>query len=460
MFGQTLFGNIINIPDDYSTIQEGINASVNGDTVLVQPGTYIENINYNGKNIVIGSLFLTTQDTSYISQTIVDGNGVGSIVSFTQGENENAVLIGFTIKNGYLRLDREPFGIGIHITNSSPTIKNNIIEDNTCYLYNNGCGIGLENSSSIITENIIRNNNGAYYGSGIYIYQSNGVIIEYNKIHHNINESGLGYSYGGGICIRESNEIMLDRNLIYCNDVDWGGGGGIGFLNSSGTIVNNTITNNSLYIYGVGTGIYLDDNSSADIINTIIWDNTPHGWQQISGINANVTYCDIQDGYIGIGNIDTDPLFVDPNNGNYHLSWTNFPIPDSTMSPCIDAGNPSSPLDPDGTITDMGAFYFDQTLVATDYYNPNNIVSSGLYQNYPNPFNNITSISFALQHPSFVKLQIYNIKGQLVETIINENKPAGYHTIDWNALDMSSGIYFYKLTTKDMTFIKKMVLIR
>jgi len=69
-----LSATIINIPSEYLTIQQGIDASLVADTVLVQPGTYIENINYNGKNITVASLFLTSADTSYISQTIIDGN--------------------------------------------------------------------------------------------------------------------------------------------------------------------------------------------------------------------------------------------------------------------------------------------------------------------------------------------------------------------------------------------------
>ena len=66
----------------FKTIQAAIDYSLNGDSILVNPGTYIENINYNGKDIVIGSLFLTTQDTSYIESTVIDGNEQGSVVTF------------------------------------------------------------------------------------------------------------------------------------------------------------------------------------------------------------------------------------------------------------------------------------------------------------------------------------------------------------------------------------------
>ena len=91
---------IINVPADSSTIQCGINGSSNGDTVLVQPGTYVENINFSGHNIVLGSLFLTTGDTSYISTTIIDGDSAGTVVTFDSGEDSTAVIIGFTIQKG------------------------------------------------------------------------------------------------------------------------------------------------------------------------------------------------------------------------------------------------------------------------------------------------------------------------------------------------------------------------
>ena len=96
-----LSATIINIPADQSTIQEGINVAVHGDTVLVQTGIYVENIDYNGMNITVASHFLTTQDTTYISQTIIDGNNYDSCVIFENGEDTSAILCGFTIQNGF-----------------------------------------------------------------------------------------------------------------------------------------------------------------------------------------------------------------------------------------------------------------------------------------------------------------------------------------------------------------------
>ena len=83
-----------------------------------------------------------------------------------------------------------------------------------------------------------------------------------------------------------------------------------------------------------------------------------------------------------------------------------------------------------------------------------------LYQNFPNPIKGKSTFKFGLPKPSVVKLQIYNLKGQLVATLIDEEKPKGYHTIEWNTGILKSGIYFYKLSTPDNTFIKKMILLR
>ncbi|MBN2461838.1 MAG: T9SS type A sorting domain-containing protein [Candidatus Cloacimonetes bacterium] len=88
-----------------------------------------------------------------------------------------------------------------------------------------------------------------------------------------------------------------------------------------------------------------------------------------------------------------------------------------------------------------------------------------LTQNYPNPFNPETTISYQLTAVSKVSLAVYNVKGQLVNTLVNEIKPAGEHSIIWNGTDQSkqsvpSGVYLYRLKTKDDSKIKKMILLR
>jgi polygalacturonase len=260
-----LAATIINIPADQPTIQEGINVAVDGDTVLVQPDTYIENINYNGKNITVASLFLTTQNTAYILDSIIDGNNDNwRLVTFENGETEEAKLIGFTIKNGYCRYS-----------------------------------LGIQSSSAKIKNNIIRNNDGAYYGGGIYVYQSESVVIENNLIDNHITQSGYGVAYGAGICINQSNNILTINNLIYNNTVDFGGGGSVAFLESSSDLINVIITDNSagfgggIFCYNSnltlknttitdnsadwnGGGIRYDTNSTSVLINCILWNNSPH----------------------------------------------------------------------------------------------------------------------------------------------------------------------------------------
>ncbi|MDP8204393.1 MAG: right-handed parallel beta-helix repeat-containing protein, partial [Candidatus Tenebribacter mawsonii] len=355
---------IINIPGDFPTIQQGINAAVDSDTVLVQPGTYFENINYDGKNIVVGSLFLTLQDTTYIPLTIIDGNNTNyHLVSFLNNETSDAKLIGFTIRNantGYIYMP-DLFGIGIKIDNSSPVIEYNIIENNWCYWYMNGCGIGIQNSSAKIKNNIIRNNDGAYYGGGIYVYQSENIVIENNKIYDNLNQSGNGVDYGAGICLNQSNNILISKNLFYDN-IGWNGNG-IALKNSTGIMIGNTIVNYSSSTGGIN--VYISSNSTAELKNCISWSSDTYFGQEIysEGV-VTVFYSNIKNGFAGNGNINRNPLFENSANNDFSLTL---------QSPCINSGDPTSPLDPDGTIADMGYFYFDMS----DYGSLSGLVTLG-----------------------------------------------------------------------------------
>ena len=97
---QSVHAEIINVPDDFETIQGAIDETEDGDTVLVQPGRYVENIDFDGHNIVVGSLFITTGDTDYVERTIIDGNNANTVVQIASGEGETTVLSGLTITGG------------------------------------------------------------------------------------------------------------------------------------------------------------------------------------------------------------------------------------------------------------------------------------------------------------------------------------------------------------------------
>jgi hypothetical protein len=80
-----------------------------------------------------------------------------------------------------------------------------------------------------------------------------------------------------------------------------------------------------------------------------------------------------------------------------------------------------------------------------------------LMQNYPNPFNPMTMIKYDLPQAVTVKLQIFDLTGRLVQTLVNEHKPAGHYSAVWNAQNVSSGIYFIRLSAGDFTAVKKCV---
>jgi parallel beta-helix repeat protein/predicted outer membrane repeat protein len=413
-----LHATVINIPADQPTIQEGINFAVNGDTVLVQSGTYLENINYNGKLISVGSLFLTTGESAYISSTVIDGNG-SRVAYFHNQEDATALLSGFTITHG-----SAASGGGILCSASSPSLQNLIVTDNYanngggiyCYNYSSpalesieivnnsvlydGGGLNCSGDSNPSLQNIIISGNSsndcgggiccegsspslqyvtisgnsATYGGGIYCYTNSSASLQNvtisgnsasdhgggifchdsNPSLQNVTISGNSAATGGGIFITVNSSPSLQYVTISGNSATYGGG--IYCVNNSSASLQNVTISGNPATYG-GGGIYCYTNSSLSLISSILWNNPPQEIYSVGSVTA--TYSDIQGGWEGTGNIDSDPLFVDPAMGDYHLTWADFPIPNATMSPCIDTGDPSSPLDPDGSVADMGAFYYD-----------------------------------------------------------------------------------------------------
>jgi len=502
-----VFATTIYIPEDYATIQEGIDASEDGDEIIVSPGAYVENINFLGKAIILGSLFYTTQDTSYISQTIIDGNQDGSVVTFESGEDSTSVLTGFTITNGLAES-----GGGIHCDHSSPILENLTISDNSVEDYigggiyctgsspildhvtitNNsaGCfGVGggfcCTDSSSPSLENTIISNNLAGGGGGINCNDSslnlkNVIIIENpvsfdgggiscnSSILYLENVMIIDHPYGSGIDCSSSNLSL--ENVIIAGNSAYQFGGGIVSYRSSLNLVNVTLTANSAE---VGGGIYCSSNSSPILVNCIFWNNSPQEVEFASDWDSNtitVAYSDIAGGEEGLVtnnngtvdwlecNIDADPLFEDALMGDFHLTES---------SPCIDAGIGYFEYEGEilvdlsedeyfGVAPDMGAFESPFTSIVTDKIEP----IKECISIYPNPFNPETNILFELSAGSNVLLEIYNIKGQKVTTLVNEPFEAGSHKVTWNATDQSSGIYLLRFNTAEKSEMKKLILLK
>ena len=424
---------IINIPDDYLTIQEGIDSSADGDTILVQPGTYVENINFNGHNITLGSLFLTTGDISYVWQTIIDGDDAGVVVTFENGEDNRSCIMGFIIQNGY---NYSGSGGGIFCNYSSPIIRNNIIQYNYAYSFNaKGGGILCFSSDAVLSGNTIRYNTAnsiLAYGGGIYSENSN-LTITNNTIWSNFAEMGAG---------------------IYCRE-------------SNPELYNNTITRNWS---DVGAGIYCDNNSMLLMTNSIIWGN--NSWPEGSeiflddSVGSQISFCSIQYAiWPGEGNISEDPLFLFRND-DFHLMSTE--CGDPYDSPCIDTGSPAlidSLLNCNwglGTIlSDMGAYGGgDSAMVGIGDYELLTPKHLALLQNYPNPFNAGTTIKFDLPYDSHVIIDIYDILGRRTLRLLNEYRYAGRNYVTWESGDYPSGVYFVRLEAGERSENIKMVLLK
>ena len=498
----------------FATIQAGIDAAIDGDTVLVAAGTYVENINFNGKNIsVIGA----DRET-----TIIDGNqDVENVVTFESGEDSTTVLSGFTITNG----------AGILIGGSSPTLQN------------------LN----------ITNNWSATAGGGIQIKKGN-IYNGYASSSSQIKNTIISYNYtqmdGGAVSISEFHTLLFQNVLIYGNSSQNGSHGFYSYESNS-MLINITIANNS-----AGSGLMIGQADTLTLINSIISNN---------GISINdasqllISYSNIQGGWTGIGNIDTNPLFCNPDSGNYTLaenspcvgtgenganmgafgvgcgpynfSPTDFSLsaPSNNAQITIDDSNMNDGFitfswdessDENGdslvyllhaTSTEIEDFSLDTNITSIDIpymelvdeMSENNITSAtiewtvdvtdgidtvtadnapftlnvdgsdalsafagqltpqvfALHQNYPNPFNPTTTLKYDLPEDAMVNITIYDMIGRVVKTMVNSQQNTGFKSVRWNATNdngspVSAGLYLYTIQAGEFKKTKKMVLLK
>lgn len=385
----------IHVPGDAASIQAGINAASNGDTVLVAPGTYVENIDFMGKTITVTS-------SGGPTNTTIDGGQKGVVVNFANNETRASVINGFTITNDAPPLPTQVTvtADGILVSNANPTITNNIITNNRGY------GIRISFGSAHISGNTVTNTStagdpsqdfGCDYddGDGIYIGGASNTIVDPPVIDHNTIEHNVGHCQGGGIGLFAAPISTIISNNIIANNQSLGYGGGV-YDNGSASLYQNLIYNN---VSGLaGGGVYLSItsqvNGATGPLNVFVTNNTIYGntislnplivgawvegsqvalpgyvsqlgffnnlivandsysaiacwpvYQYLSGAPPVVVNSDVINsggpaygGWCtspaGTGNISAGPKFNNPGGGDFHLQ---------AGSPAIDAGFNSAP---------------------------------------------------------------------------------------------------------------------
>lgn len=508
---------IRHVPSDYLTIQAGIDAALEGDTVLVADGLYTgpgnRDLDFNGTNLLV-----TSENGPAV--TVIDCEGSLSDPHrgfiFRSGEDSTSVVRGFRILRGYAYgAWPENCGGGIYCYLASPTIVENWITDNTA-CHSGGAVYSFHGSASLV-DNVISGNTAYGVGGAIFCDWYPRFTIEGNTIMANTGSSGgaivcshcsarivdnlikwntatvgagggiLSWSSspliienlitentgveGGAICCEDPSIPAVEHNLI-ANNTAAEKGGAILCVSSSPSLDGNTVTENEA---AQGGGISCRGYSVVTIVNTILWGDHASSDPEIhvqGEASVSATYSDVAGGWSGEGNIDADPLFVPGPRGDYYLSQMESGQP--WQSPCVDAGDTTSAVPErttrtdencDGWPVDMG-YHYPGCLMLVDEQTEVTASRASCYlgQNYPNPFGSSTTIAYALAVPSEVTIAVYDIRGALVQTLVSECAGAGRHVAVWDGRNQggrsaASGVYFCCLSTERHTRTIRMVLL-
>ncbi|HBZ01264.1 MAG TPA: hypothetical protein DEO84_08110 [candidate division Zixibacteria bacterium] len=315
---------VIHVPAQYSLISEGVDASSTGDTILVAPGDYTLyiRIDFGGKNILLKSESgpeVTTLRGPYTNWPII---------KLWHGESPRATVEGFTITGG---------GLAVEIANASATIINNVFTRTGAISANGG-------DSLYILNNIFRSNS-----SGAVVNYSMKLVCRDNQFIGNMAQDG------GAIRILGGSNSVIDHNLFVGNNCLWRGAA-VSFVNCAGGLFfNNTMVANSDSGFNQAAALTLDISQNVLVYNNIIAANFGRGIWNFYSSDCIVTYNDVwgnstnyYDMSPGIGSISVDPLFWGGSPYLYNISFD---------SPCRNAGDPNSPLDPDASRADMGNYY-------------------------------------------------------------------------------------------------------
>ncbi|MBS3740809.1 MAG: T9SS type A sorting domain-containing protein [Candidatus Cloacimonetes bacterium] len=354
-------------------------------------------------------------------------------ISFTSNESWKGILFSFTDENNL--------------------IQNCIIEKATT------SAIRVENSSHVhIIQNQISNNSSTSRAAGIDLLASDSIYIQKNIISNNTNTNltaGIGCT---GTTAEISNNIIVN-NTGMIGAFSLKNGSDVEIINN--TIANNESTYNTPYLF-------LIFDSNPQIRNSILISEGNLFYN--SGGYPNVNYSCLSENYVGAGNINANPQFVDPSAGNgsdFNGLTADWSL--ASGSPAINAGDPDSIYnDTDGSRNDMGAYGGPEPYEGLQLsVNQENNVFSKLSV-YPNPVKTnaeFQNIRLNLKKSARVTIELFNIKGRKVATLADEISEAGEYTFSWDMknndnFSQSSGIYLYRIKIDEESIFRKTLILK
>ncbi len=403
----------IAVPADFATIGQALVAASDGDRVEVAAGIYSPSTNGESFPITV------TNDVRLVGtgwgSSILDAEQTATTVVF------DALLgggiEGFTITGGFSP-DR---GGGIQVRRGNPELANNLVWNNGAKL--SGSGINLQGTSTAwVHHNVVWENYDtdlAHIGDphGMQYRDSSAGICEHNVV---------GRTDSNGLFYQESSEPTIRHNVFYQNGIPGVRGRGICAFGT-----NNAVVAHNLFF----------DNAIASMVLPGTIDVDAQGANDFSSTDGIY------------GNLDGDPLFRDTVAFDFALA---------PMSAAIDAGDPLLPLDPDGTVADVGAFYFNQNATAAEGL-PDVVVRA--VDNFPNPFNPSTNIRYEVSQATHVRLQVVDLRGRHVVDLVDQRVGAGSHHTRWSGIDergesVASGVYLARVMAGGEQRVAAMVLVR
>lgn len=385
-------GNLSVLSGQNLTIQPGVivrflgqyEFRIQSGGTLIANGTQEDSITFTG-NASLPWLYLyfyVSSAQSSVSFCIFEyGGSTNTTTGFGAVTIDSSTI---NIQNCTFRYNHSKWGGGIYCRqHGTGNISNSVFHNNTADSHGGALGFSYYSTGNI-NNCVFYNNTASGSGGAIYNYNNSFPTFNNCEFYGNIsNDTATPTGYGGGAFHSNNSRLVLNYCSIHNNTANSGSGGGICGTLTTMNINRTLIYANTASEEGGGIASYHTDNTdttyltNCDIFgntagtlgggvretsgydaqtllhNSIIWANNAPTNPQYAYV-SRIYYCDLSQTAGGQGNINQNPLFIDPGSGNFNLQ---------ASSPCIDAGNPD-PIynDPDGTRCDMGAIYFPQTI--------------------------------------------------------------------------------------------------